>query len=41
MPFKEEDISNSPYVKLYHDVLYDEEIRTVTEMAKKDVSKTT
>lgn len=40
MPFKEEDISNMPYVKLYHDVLFDGEIRNITGMAEKDVSKT-
>lgn len=39
MPFKEEDISSDPYVKMYHDVLSDEEIRFVTEMAKEDVSE--
>lgn len=26
MPFKEEDINSDPDIKIYHDVLYDEEI---------------
>jgi len=26
MPFKEEDINSEPFVKIYHDVLYDDEI---------------
>lgn len=29
MPFKEEDISNDPFIKLYHDVLYDNGIMRV------------
>lgn len=39
MPFKEEDISDNPYVKMYYDVIYDEEIKTVTGMAAEDVSE--
>lgn len=39
MPFKEEDISSSPYLKLYHDIIYEEEIKTITDMASKNVSK--
>jgi len=39
MPFKEEDISSNPNIKLYHDIIYDEEIKTITDMASKDVSK--
>jgi len=39
MPFKEEDISSDPNVKLYHDIIYDEEIKTITDMASKDVSR--
>lgn len=39
MPFKEEDISTSPYIKLYHDVLYDGEIATIIDMAEKNGSK--
>lgn len=39
MPFKEEDISSDPNVKLYHDIIYDEEIKTITDMASNDVSK--
>lgn len=40
MPFKEEDISDDPYVKIYHDIIYDEEIQWIIEMAEKNVSKT-
>jgi len=39
MPFKEEDISINPSIKLYHDFIYNEEIKTITKMASKDVSK--
>lgn len=38
MPFKEEDISYSPYVKLYHDFIYDNEIRIALNLAKNNVS---
>ncbi|KAL4148258.1 hypothetical protein QTP88_002538 [Uroleucon formosanum] len=38
MPFKEEDISSSPYLKLYHDIIYEEEIKTITDMASKNLS---
>eukprot|EP00102_Acyrthosiphon_pisum_P021511 XP_016658721.1 PREDICTED: prolyl 4-hydroxylase subunit alpha-2-like isoform X3 [Acyrthosiphon pisum] len=38
MPFKEEDISSNPNIKLYHDIIYDEEIKTITDMASKDLS---
>jgi len=33
MPFKEEDINNEPYIKLYHDVLYDDEILKIKTMS--------
>lgn len=39
MPFKEEDISINPSIKLYHDIIYDEEIELITKMASIDVSK--
>lgn len=39
MPFKEEDISSNPYMKLYHDIIFDKEINTITNLAEKDVSK--
>lgn len=39
MPFKEEDISSNPYLKVYHDVIYDEEINFILGLPKTDVSK--
>lgn len=39
MPFKEEDISINPSIKLYHDIIYDKEIELITKMASIDVSK--
>jgi len=39
MPFKEEDISHDPYLKLYHDVIFEEEIKYIIDKAEKDVSK--
>lgn len=39
MPFKEEDISSNPYMKLYHDIIFDKEINSITNLAEKDVSK--
>lgn len=39
MPFKEEDINSNPNVKLYHDLIYDGEIKTITDMASKGVSE--
>ncbi|XP_026813539.1 prolyl 4-hydroxylase subunit alpha-2-like isoform X2 [Rhopalosiphum maidis] len=38
MPFKEEDISINPSIKLYHDFIYNEEIKTITKMASKDLT---
>lgn len=38
MPFKEEDVSKDPYVKIYHDVLYDGEIENFKKFASEDVS---
>lgn len=38
MPFKEEHISNDPYLKIYHDVLYDNEIMTIKSIAMENVS---
>lgn len=39
MPFKEEDLYNDPCIKIYHDVLYDDEIIKIKKMASKNVSK--
>ncbi|KAL5234592.1 hypothetical protein ACI65C_002002 [Semiaphis heraclei] len=39
MPFKEEDINSEPFIKLYHDVLYDDEIlkiKTISSVNKND-----
>lgn len=38
MPFKEEDINSNPYIKLYHDVLYDGEIQHIKTITTKNVS---
>lgn len=38
MPFKEEDISYNPYMKLYHDLVHDDEIKTIISLAENDVS---
>jgi len=38
MPFKEEDINNEPLIKIYHDVLYEEEILKIKTMASENVS---
>lgn len=37
MPFKEEDVNSDPYVKIYHDVVYDDEIIKIKSMAKENV----
>ncbi|VVC31293.1 Hypothetical protein CINCED_3A000530 [Cinara cedri] len=37
MPFKEEDISDDPSIKIYHDVLYDDEIETIKTMSIKNM----
>ncbi|KAL4149649.1 hypothetical protein QTP88_003541 [Uroleucon formosanum] len=37
MPFKEEDINNEPLVKLYHDVLYDNEILKIKTMSSENM----
>ncbi|XP_025200855.1 prolyl 4-hydroxylase subunit alpha-3-like [Melanaphis sacchari] len=37
MPFKEEDISINPSIKLYHDIIYDEEIKIIKKMASEDL----
>jgi len=33
MPFKEEDINSEPLIKIYHDVLYDDEILKIKTMS--------
>ncbi|CAH1713702.1 unnamed protein product [Aphis gossypii] len=38
MPFKEEDISINPSIKLYHDIIYDKEIELITKMASIDLT---
>lgn len=38
MPFKEEDVRIDPYVKIYHDVLYDDEISIFKKLASENVS---
>lgn len=38
MPFKEEDVSSDPFIKLYHDVLYDGEIVLIKSLAIEHVS---
>lgn len=38
MPFKEEHISDDPYIKIYHDVLYDNEIFKIKSIVKESVS---
>jgi len=39
MPFKEEDISSEPYIKMYHDVIYDDEIMNAKSIAARTVSR--
>jgi prolyl 4-hydroxylase len=38
MPFKEEDINSEPFIKIYHDVLYENEISKIKTMASENVS---
>lgn len=38
MPFKEEDINSEPFIKLYHDVLYDDEILKIKTISLANVS---
>lgn len=38
MPFKEEDISSNPYVKLYHEIIFDGEINSIIGAAEQSVS---
>jgi len=38
MPFKEEDLYHDPCIKIYHDVLYDNEIIQIKTMAMDNVS---
>lgn len=38
MPFKEEDVSSDPFIKLYHDVIYDNEIMEVKSYISNYVS---
>lgn len=38
MPFKEEDVHNKPGIKIYHDVLYDGEIKKLKLFASENVS---
>lgn len=38
MPFKEEDINVHPSIKIYHDLLYDDEIIKIKTLSAKDVS---
>lgn len=38
MPFKEEDINSEPLIKIYHDVLYDNEISKIKTLALENVS---
>jgi len=37
MPFKEEVINSEPLIKIYHDVLYDDEILKIKTMSLADV----
>lgn len=38
MPFKEEDINSEPFIKIYHDVLYDDEILKIKTASLENVS---
>ncbi|XP_060842511.1 prolyl 4-hydroxylase subunit alpha-2-like [Rhopalosiphum padi] len=38
MPFKEEDINNDPFIKIYHDVLYENEISKIKYMVSEDMT---
>lgn len=38
MPFKEEDVNSEPSIKIYHDILYDSEIKKLKMIASKKVS---
>jgi len=38
MPFKEEDLYHDPCIRIYHDVLYDNEIIKIKTMAMDNVS---
>lgn len=38
MPFKEEDLNNEPDIKIYHDILYDNEIKKLKMIASRNVS---
>lgn len=38
MPFKEEDVYSEPSIKIYHDILYDSEIKKLKMIASKKVS---
>lgn len=38
MPFKEEDINSDPCIRIYHDVIYDEEILHFKKMASLNVN---
>lgn len=40
MPFKEEDISVNPYLKLYHDAIFDEEIKYILDLANENPVRT-
>lgn len=38
IPFKEEDIHHDPLIKIYHDVLYDDEIIKIKSISQDNVS---
>lgn len=38
MPYKEEDINVYPSIKLYHDLLYDDEILQIKTLSSENVS---
>jgi len=37
MPFKEEEINREPLIKIYHDVLYDDEILKIKTLSLSNV----
>ncbi|VVC31299.1 Prolyl 4-hydroxylase, alpha subunit,Oxoglutarate/iron-dependent dioxygenase,Prolyl 4- [Cinara cedri] len=41
MPFKEEDLDNDPYIKIYHDVLYDDEIEKMKALISNEMIDST
>lgn len=40
MPFKEEDISVNPYLKVYHDAIFDKEIKYILDLANENPVRT-